>query len=47
MQVRPPGLTPQRPRIEQKMHVAAAQTAQLPAAQPGPGHQQHDQPVPR
>ena len=29
------------------MHVAAAQPAQLAAAQPGPGHQQHDQPIPR
>ena len=29
------------------MHIAAAQPAQLAAAQPRPGHQQHDQPVPR
>ena len=47
MQVRPGDLAAQRARVGQQVHVGAAQPAQLAAAQPGPGHQQHDQPVPR
>ncbi|HET8659187.1 MAG TPA: hypothetical protein VFM55_09335 [Micromonosporaceae bacterium] len=46
VQVRPRHITAQRPRVQQQMHVAAAQPGRLPAAQPGPGQQQHDQPVP-
>ena len=45
--MRPGDLAAQPPRVRQQMHVAAAQPAHLTAAQPSPGHQQHDQPVPR
>ena len=34
-------------RVDQKTHVRALQPDQFAAAQPGPRHQQHDQPVPR
>lgn len=47
VQVRPGHLAPQRTRVHEQVHIAAAQPTQLPAAQPGPGHQQHDQPVAR
>ena len=47
MQVRAGDLAPQRPGVGQQVHIRAAQAAHLAAAQPGPGHQQHDQPVPR
>ena len=40
-------LAAQLPRVRQQVHVAAAQPEHLAAAQPGPRHQQHDQPVPR
>ena len=47
VQVRAGDLAAQLPRIRQQVHVAAAQPERLAAAQPGPRHQQHDQPVPR
>ena len=36
----------QRARVDQEVHVGAAQPSQLSSAQPGARHQQHDQPVP-
>ena len=47
VQMRPGDLAAEGTRVDEQVHVAAAQPAQLPAAQPGPCHQQHDQPVTR
>jgi hypothetical protein len=40
-------LAPEPTRVGQQVHITAAQPAQLAAAQPGSGHHQHEQPVPR
>ena len=45
MQVRAGDRTPQGSGVGEQVHVGAAQPAQLAAAQPGAGHQQHDQPI--
>src|SRR5712691_6893168 len=47
VQVRAGDLAAQLTGVRQQVHVAAAQPERLAAAQPGPRHQQHDQPVPR
>jgi hypothetical protein len=45
MQMRPSDLATQRSGVGEQVHVATTQPAHLAAAQPGPGHQQHDQPL--